>query len=54
MTDKCLLWEHKKCQIRTETIRYSIERAKLQNEILKQLSAKIESMEKNLDLQTDK
>ena len=54
MTDKCLLWEHTKCQIRTETIRYSIKRAKIQNETLKKLYEKIESMEQNLDLQTDK
>ena len=52
--DKCLLWEHTKCQIRTETTRYSIKRAKIQNETIKQLSAKIESMETNLDIQTDK
>ena len=37
ITDKYLLWEHKKCQIRTETIHYSIKRAKLKNENIKNL-----------------
>ena len=27
ITDKCILWEHTKCQIRTETIQYAIRRA---------------------------
>ena len=52
ITDKCLLWEHTKCQIRTETIRYAIRRAKIQNELIKTLALKIENLEKNLDIQT--
>ena len=51
--DKCLVWEHTKCQIRTETTRFAIRRAKKQKETIKTLAAKIEILEKNLDIQTD-
>ena len=54
MTDKCLLWEHIKCQIRTETVRFSIRKAKNQNKLIKILTSKIENLEKNLDLENDK
>ena len=53
ITDICLLWEHTKCQISTETVRYSIKRAKLQKETIKKLASKIELMEKHLEPLTE-
>lgn len=43
MTDKWLLWEHAKCQIRIETIQYARRRAKTQNKLIKKKLQKLKT-----------
>ena len=47
--NKNTLWEYLKCQIRTDTIQYSINKAKKARELEKRLIERIEILEKNLD-----
>ena len=49
MTDKNMLWEYLKCQIRTETMIYAGKKAKLEKEQMIILEKKLEELEKNLN-----
>ena len=48
-TDKNMLWEFLKCEIRTHTLHYAGKRARENSEKVKYLGEKIERLEKNLD-----
>ena len=49
MSDKNLLWEYTKCQIRTDTISYAIKRAKTLRDREEKLTKKLQDLEKNLN-----
>ena len=49
LLDKNVLWEYTKCQIRTETISYSIKRAKQLREREAELTEKLRKLEQNLN-----
>lgn len=49
ITDKNVLWEYTKCQIRTDTISYSIKRARRLKEKENELRNRLEKLEANLN-----
>ena len=49
ISNKNTLWEYAKCQIRTDTLKFSIDKAKRFKKAEQELCIKLETMEKNLD-----
>ena len=48
LEDKRLAWDTVKCEIRTETIRYTIQKARKQKELQRELETTLEKLEKEL------